>query len=154
MKPLLTGLIGLVLVTGMLCAPGAQGQAAERTSGRFHYDAGKEVTIKGTVSEVVKSPTAEMMSGSHLLVSTDSGKVDVSLGRFALRGRGALAANVGEYLEITGVTMMLKGAEVFVARTVKVGEQVYVIRNEHGIAVSPQSRERASRQSSEKGEAL
>ena len=47
----------------------------------------------------------------------------------------------------------LKDRQVFVTRTVKVGQQVYVIRNEHGIAVSPQSRERASGQTT-KGETL
>jgi len=33
--------------------------------------------------------------------------------------------------------------EVFIARTAKVGSQVYTLRNEHGISMSPQSRARA-----------
>jgi DNA/RNA endonuclease YhcR with UshA esterase domain len=144
MKPLFAWLCAFVALTVTLLTPCSQAQAAESTAGRFHYDVSREVTIKGTVLSLIKEPSAEMVPGSHLMVATAAGNVDVSLGRFALQGRGALAVHGGEYLEVTGVTMTLKGAPVFIARTVKVGEQVFLIRNEHGIGVSPQARQRAS----------
>ncbi|MGA7852469.1 MAG: hypothetical protein WCA15_04025 [Candidatus Acidiferrales bacterium] len=151
MKPLFAGLCVLSFLTLIGFTPPAHGQAAERAIGPFSYEMGKEVTLSGTVAKVVKEPSAGMAVGGHLLVNTESGEVDASLGQFAFRGKGALEVSAGEYVEITGVMRTLKDGKVFVTRSVKVGHQVYVIRNEHGIAVSPQSRERASGQTTNGG---
>jgi hypothetical protein len=48
----------------------------------------------------------------------------------------------------------LKNQQVFVVRIVKVDGQVYTMRNEHGIQVPPQSRERAGQKAARKGEWL
>jgi hypothetical protein len=45
----------------------------------------------------------------------------------------------------------VKDKQVFLARTVKVGGEVYTIRNEHGFPVSPQARERANRKTAGEG---
>ncbi|MFZ0579681.1 MAG: hypothetical protein WAN72_05735 [Candidatus Acidiferrales bacterium] len=153
MKPLFARLCVLGFLTLMAVTPPALAQTAERTAGPFSYDVGKEVTVSGTVSRMVKDSEPGMIAGGHLLVATATGEVDASLGQFAFRGNGALEVSAGEYVEVTGVMRTLKDRQVFVTRTVKVGQQVYVIRNEHGIAVSPQSRERASGQTT-KGETL
>jgi ABC-type uncharacterized transport system ATPase subunit len=91
-----------------------------------------------------------MMWGSHLMLQTVSGKVDASLGRWGLEGKGALSVTPGQQVEVTGVMKTLRDKEVFVARTVKVNGKVYTMRNEHGVPVSPQTRKRAA----EKGESL
>ncbi len=51
--------------------------------------------------------------------------------------------------------------QVFLARTVKVGSEVYTLRNEHGIPMSPQTRARAGQKpvpfifrAAQKGESL
>jgi hypothetical protein len=154
MKPLFAGLCVLGFLTLMAITPPALAQTAERTVGPFNYDVSKEVTVSGTVSRMVKGSAPGMIAGGHLVLETATGEVDASLGQFAFRGKGALTVSVGEHVEVTGVMRTLKDADVFVARTVKVGEQVYVIRNEHGIPVSPQSRERASGQATTNGETL
>jgi hypothetical protein len=46
----------------------------------------------------------------------------------------------------------IKDKPIFMVRTVKVGGEVYTIRNEHGFPVSPQARERASQKTSQRGE--
>jgi hypothetical protein len=90
--------------------------------------------------------------GSHLLLTTPSGQVDASLGTFGLRGKGALLVAAGQQVEVTGVMKTVNDKQVFLARTVKVGGQVYTIRNEHGFPVSPQARERANGKTPQKGE--
>ncbi len=68
----------------------------------------------------------------------------------------------GQRVEVTGVMKTVKDKEVFIARTVTVGSQVYTMRNEHGIPVSPQSRAHAGQKpapftisrSAQKGESL
>lgn len=132
----------------------AQSAKETRVKPQPYYDITKEVTLSGTVLSVIEKSTPGMLVGSHLMLGTTSGEVDASLGIFGLKGKGALSVAPGQSVEVTGVAKALQGKQVFVVRTVKVGGQVYTIRNEHGIAVSPQGRERASRQATQKGESL
>jgi len=115
-----------------------------------YYDVSQEVTLSGTVSAVLSRPAPGMMMGAHLLLTTISGKVDASLGRWGFQGKGALSVVPGQQVEVTGVLKAFRGREVFVARIVKAGGKVYTMRNAHGIPVSPQARER----SAAKGESL
>ncbi len=48
----------------------------------------------------------------------------------------------------------IKDKPVLLVRTLKVGGKVYTIRNEHGVLLSPQARERADQKASQKGESL
>jgi hypothetical protein len=138
------------LLTGLLFATAALPLNAQ-TAGDSHpyYDVAREVTINGTVSAVLTKPVAGMIWGPHLLLATTSGQVDASLGRWGLQGKGALSVTVGQQVELTGVMKTLNGREVLLARTVKAGGKVYTMRNEHGIPVSPQARERGSAQQGE-----
>jgi len=151
MKRLFAGLCLLFLL--FLISPQAliQAQRVERTAGPFRYDISKEVTLTGTVSSALTKPARGMIMGTHLMIATPSGSVDASLGRFAMRGKSGLSVAPGQQIEMTGVMKTIKGKQVFLARTVKAGGQVYTIRNEHGIPVSPQARERASRKTAGEG---
>ncbi len=133
------------LLAGLLLASLAVPLWAQLTpKTRPYYDITKEITLTGTVSSVFKRATAGMIPGSHLLLTTDSGGVDASLGRWGLEGTGALSVAAGEQVEVTGVMKTLRDKEVFVARTVKMGGRVYTMRNAHGISLSPQSRQRST----------
>lgn len=157
MKNQLAGLLALALVSIIPVLPPLQAQAPAATKDSvrpFTYNVSDEVTLKGTVSSVLRKPTRGMIMGSHLLVSTSSGTVDASLGMFGLRGKGAVQAKAGDQLEITGIMKTIKGQQVFLTRTVKADNQLYTVRNEHGFPVSPQARERANRKPATKGEAL
>ena len=46
---------------------------------------------------------------------------------------------------LTGVMKTVRDKEVFVVRSVKANGKTYTMRNEHGIEVSPQARERAAK---------
>jgi hypothetical protein len=89
--------------------------------------------------------------GSHLLFTTISGPLDASLGRFGLQGKGALSVAAGQQVEVTGVMKTIMDKQVFLARTVKAGGRVYTIRNEHGVPMSPQARDRANGKTAQKG---
>jgi hypothetical protein len=132
-------LAGLLLAT--LAVP-VFAQSADDS--RMSYDITQEVTISGTVSGVLTRPAPGIVWGSHLLLTTLSGTVDASLGRWAFAGKAALSVSVGQQVEVTGITKTLNGKPVFLARTVKAGGKVYTMRNEHGIPVSPQARVRAA----------
>ncbi len=155
MKHLFIGLCGLALlsfISPRLLVPAQAAAVETRSEGPLSYDITKEVTLSGTVSSVLTKPAKGMLMGSHILLSTPTGPVDASLGGFALLGKGAVPVAAGQQVEVTGVMKTIKDKQVFLTRTVKVGGEVYTIRNEHGFALSPQARERAGRKST--GEVL
>ena len=133
---LLAGLAFAILTSTLF------GQSAEDSG--LSYDLTREVTLSGTVSSVLLRPAPGMIMGSHLLLTTAMGTVDASLGRWGLRGDGALSTRMGEQIEVTGVMKVLREKPVLLVRTVKAGGNVYTIRNKYGIPMSPQARERAA----------
>ncbi len=148
-------------VLGLLCfislLPPLQAQTAAtttRTLKPYTYNASQEVTLSGTVSSVLLHSAPGMTMGSHLLLATSAGPVDASLGRFALIGKGALPVAPGQQVEVRGVMKTIKAKQVFLVRIVKAGGAVYPIRNQHGFAISPQGRERASQKITQKSESL
>ncbi|HEY3840433.1 MAG TPA: hypothetical protein VGL72_27865 [Bryobacteraceae bacterium] len=153
MKPLRNG----VYVLALLClAQQAQKiwaqvpATASRPAGPFPYDSTQEITLTGTVSKVLPQASVGMVPGAHLLIITSSSSIDISLGTFGLSGKGALSVEPGQQVQAIGVAKTFKAGQVFLARTVTVGNQVYAIRNEHGILVSPQARVRASEKNAQK----
>jgi hypothetical protein len=157
MKPLSTGLctLAILLLISSLCSIQAQTTAAATgAAAPFSYDVTREITLTGTVSSVLTKAAPGMIVGSHLLLATPAGPVDASLGRFGLRGDGAISVAAGQQIEATGVMKTIQDRAVFLVRTVKIDNEVYTIRNEHGFPVSPQARERAGQKTSRKGESL
>jgi hypothetical protein len=61
-----------------------------------------------------------------------------------LEGEGALSVTPGQQIELTGVLKTVRDKEVFVVRSVKADGKTYTMRNEHGIEISPLTRERAA----------
>jgi len=117
------------------------------------YDAADEVTVSGTVSSIVPRAAAGMMVGAHLFLATPSGIVDASLGRFGLRGAGAVSVSAGEQVEATGVIRTLRGRSVLLVRSLKANGETYYVRNEHGVLLSPQARRRTGQKVGLNGEA-
>jgi len=146
------GSLTLMALACLALPAGAQSKpSAGKFSGPFSYDVSKEITLNGTVSSLLTKPQPGMIMGAHLLFATTSGQVDASLGGFALRGKNALSASAGQQVAVTGVLKTINNRQVFLARTVKVDGQVFTIRNEHGMALSPQTRERLNLSSGQKG---
>jgi hypothetical protein len=143
---LLTGLLFATLTVPLGAQPA-------RPSHQF-YEISKEVTISGTVSNVLAKAAPGTLPGPHLLFATTSGKIDASLGRFALQGKNPLSVAPGKEVEVTGIMKTIKNQNVFVARIVKVDGKAYELRNQHGVPKSPLSRERASQKAAQKGESL
>ncbi len=156
MKRRIISLWALLPAAIILCVPIAHAQSSTvvaKFSGPLAYDASKETTLRGTVSSVLAKPAAKsgMIFGAHLMLTTSSGTVDASLGRFALKGKGALSVQPGASVAITGVMKTINNKQVFLARTVSVGQQVYTIRNQHGIALSAAARQHLNQPAQQKG---
>lgn len=140
----IAGLVsGLILV---IVAVPLNAQAAAHALHEEHpyYDAAKEVTLNGMVSNVLTKPSPGMMMGAHLLLKMGSGQLDASLGPWGFAGKDALSVTVGQEVVVTGVVKAVNNRQIFVVRTINSGGKLYTIRNRHGVPVSPQARERAA----------
>jgi hypothetical protein len=154
MKPLSTGLYTVVALLLISSLRPIQAQTTTGAAGPLSYDGTEEIKLTGTVSSVLMKAAPGMLVGSHLLLATTYGLVDASLGRFGLRGDGAVSVAPGQQIEATGVMKKIKGESVFLVRSVNVGGEVYTIRNKHGFPVSPQARKRASEKTGGNEESL
>ena len=153
MKQLLASLSALALLSLFSPVQAQTAPLAVTPAGPFSYDVSQEVTLNGTVSSVIANHSPGFFAGSHLLLTTLSGPVDISLGTFALLGKDPLPITPGQQVEVVGVMKILKDKQFFLARAVKAGDRVYEIRNQHGIPISPLARERASQKAAQNGEA-
>jgi len=153
--PALCALV-IVCVFSFAGAAPVQAQASGKTATvqPFRYDAAEEVTLSGRVARVLWNAAPGMTAGAHVVLETPAGMVDASLGRFAFEGKDVITLAAGEQVEARGVMRTIKGRQVLVVRTVMVKGEIYVIRNERGLALSPQARERASKKMDGNGGAL
>ncbi|MGB8522376.1 MAG: hypothetical protein WCD43_05385 [Candidatus Acidiferrales bacterium] len=140
-----------------LFATPAHAQTAEGTASSVvppKYDITREVTLTGTVNSVVRKTTPEMqmLGGSHLIVQTASGKIDASLGGYAMKAEGALSVSPGQQVQVTGVMKTIRDQQVFVTRLVQVNGRLYKIRNEHGFVLAPESRKGATKPEAKGGQ--
>ena len=120
----------------------ASGQTAVRAGAAAApptYDIAKEITIEGTVAEVIKKIGPGMLAGAHVLLTTSSGAVDAHLGNYAMRGTSALRLAAGDQINVIGVMRTIQGRSVFLVRTVQARGGSYTIRNAHGIPLRPAS---------------
>ena len=104
-----TGLLLAVLAVPLVAQPASEAHP--------YYDQRQEVTLKATVSSVLTRPEPGMIIGSHLLLSTPSGTVDASLGRFGLEGKGALSVTAGDVLKVQLTGVLDNAPEVATADT-------------------------------------
>jgi hypothetical protein len=146
--------VELLLLSALICIAlptSAQTISAVATHpSPLSYDVSKEITLNGSVTSLLAKPEPGMVMGAHLVIATSSGPVDASLGWFALRGKDGLSVSPGQEVAVTGVKRTINNRQVFLARTVKVDGQLFTIRNEHGLLLSPQARERLSRPAGDK----
>jgi len=101
------------------------------------YDATKEVVLNGTISEVVSRPKTGLPLGLYLMLTTTQREVAVHLGPYYGRIAAEKGLVPGATIQVTGVTSTFTAGEIFLARTVVVGGQTLIIRNQNGIPVRP-----------------
>ncbi len=97
------------------------------------YDPATEVTVKGTVEEVKLISTGRNSGGTHLIVSTEQGKLEVHVGPTWFLEKNKMSFTKGDSVEVTGSKIKLAGADALIAREVKKGDATLTLRNAQGI---------------------
>jgi hypothetical protein len=153
MRKMLGGLCLLtVLVVSTLAAPlYADGtKAFKRTVVAPRYDAAKEVTMEGTIQQIIKKPAPGTMFGAHLMVSTTKGTIDAHIGEAVIRGAHAYSPAAGESVKLVGVMTTINHKDVFLTRTIETGDRTIQVRTKTGFLIVPGAKGRAFTQTSAK----
>jgi hypothetical protein len=122
-------------LAAMLLVAATAGAFARQSSREWrgpNYDKASEVTVRGEVIDVMTQTGRRQNKGVHVTVAGDDGTVVVHLGPASYLDKQNLALVKGDVVEIVGSRTKIEGEEVLLARSVKKGETVTVLRDEIG----------------------
>jgi hypothetical protein len=138
-----TARASLIVTTILLLVIALQGSDTQfSNSGKgfgLAYDSAKEITVEGSIQEVVTHPAPGSAVGIHLLVLSEGKTVDAHLGPF-LSAENREGLVLGQPVRIIGVSENAGGQNLFLARLLIIGERQVTIRNERGFLVRPVTR--------------
>lgn len=129
-------LFGSLLFVALSMPAGAQQGWSPSTVNGFGpaYDAMHEITLVGTIQQVVTSQDPGSPVGMHLLITGPQGVVDACIGPF-LSKQTKDALQDGVSVQFIGSTMQLHDKEYFLVRELMVGGNSTVIRTRRGFLV-------------------
>ena len=142
-------LAGLLLAISVV--PAAAQVAAESHLGRGFgpvYDGAHEITLSGTIQEVVTTHVAGSPAGIHLLVAGPQGVVDAHVGPF-LSKETKESLHAGMPVRIVGAMSSVAEKSYLLARELTVGGSTVTVRTERGLLL-PMQTPRAQRGRTEK----
>ncbi len=120
--------------TLLLSTPaGAQQQSPALHAG---YDAAREVNLVGTVSSVVTNSKTGPL-GTHVIVETSAGPVDVHVGSAKFLELNNLTLVSGDSVRIMGESFSVGTDSVFLARIVQKGTKAVAVRSLKGMPLWP-----------------
>ncbi len=134
MKNLKSLLIALMAVTlGLAFAATALAQGQGMGMGMRNYDPKTEVTVKGTVEDVQQLQGMHGWMGTHLLLKTDSGTMDVHVGPSDFVTENNFSFAKGDAIEVIGSKVTIQDKEALLARQIVKDGKTLVLRNAQGI---------------------
>ncbi len=132
----LTGILPGVLMA-CLAAPvtaATESQPARGVVGQ--YDAAHEMTINGTVQQVITKHTVGAAPGMHLTVNGTAGTVDVHVGPYLSKSMQQ-ALRAGSPIQIVGAMVTIRCKQLFLARYVMITGQTITVRSNTGFLLRP-----------------
>jgi hypothetical protein len=128
-----------------------QSVAPKRTVIASNYNVTREITLKGTIQSLVTKPAPGSLMGAHLMVSTAQGTVDAHIGNHVLAGKRPASFASGQSVKLVGIMTEFGGKNVFLVRTIQMGDSTITVRSEHGFLVSTSANARLVNSSSTGG---
>lgn len=126
--------IPFVLTLSMASAAPARAQEPGGGQGSPRYDTATEATFRGTVEAVKQIEAAGRRGpGTHVVLKTAEGAVDVHLGPKGFLDAQKLTVAVGDAVEIVGSRVKVAGADAVIAREIRRGDQKLILRDEKGV---------------------
>jgi hypothetical protein len=134
---LLSSLVLAILVVGPLNAQSLEHSQTRRFLG---YDKAHEMTMNGTVQELIHESVTGAPVGLHLLVAGPQGMTDVHLGPYLSKDTQA-ALHEGVPVQIIGAMVTLHGKDYLLARQLIFSGRQVVVRTENGFLLPVQGQQ-------------
>ena len=100
------------------------------------YNLANESSLQGTILSYTENSKTPPL-GTHVLLQTASGNVDVHLGDARVLHQAKMSLAQGMSVRFVGLSQTVGKNTVFLARLVQVGSQIVAVRSNRGVAVSP-----------------
>lgn len=100
------------------------------------YNIANDSSLQGTVLSYTENSKTPPL-GTHVLLQTSGGNVDVHLGDARSLHQAKLSLAQGMSVRFVGQSQTVGKNTVFLARLVQVGSQVVAIRSNHGLPLTP-----------------
>ena len=121
-------LICLIILTTATFAFAQGGPRAPRA-----YNPATETTITGTVQDVLHPSAYNGMVGTHVNLKTQNGVIEVHVGPEAFIAKQNFSIEKGDTLTVTGSKQVIAGQNELIARDVKKGDKVLILRDDNGV---------------------
>lgn len=120
------GVVSLIFVLAALAQ--AQGLRGAR-----NYDPSTEATVKGKVTQVQQVPGRRGWNGTHLVLETEAGILNVHVGPSSYISRQGFSFRPGDEVEVLGSKVKLGNSEAVIAREIKKEDKTLLLRDAQGI---------------------
>ena len=101
--------------------------------GMPNYDPKTEVTVKGTIEDVQQQQGRHGWMGTHLLLKTDSGTLDVHAGPSGYITQNHFSFAKGDAIEVIGSKVTIQDKDALLAREIVKDGKTLTLRNAQGI---------------------
>jgi hypothetical protein len=121
---LLLGFLGLAYIV----------QAQEKNSqDKYPYDPAKQITLSGKIQETkdYRCPVSGTL-GSHFTIKGEGESLEVHLAPASFMKDYEIKFRSGEEVKVVGVKIDFEGKPALMARSVTIGNETYVFRDEKG----------------------
>jgi hypothetical protein len=129
------------LLLAMLSAP-LNAQPADESSVQrptFGYDKAHEITISGSIQDVLFESRPGSLGGMHVIMAGLQGTVDAHLGPF-MTSETKEALHAGTPVQIVGAMHQFSGKDYLLVRRVIIGGRAVTVRSENGFLLQVQPR--------------
>lgn len=114
----------------------AQRGSGQDASAGGTYDPATEVTLSGTVDEVVTTPgPGKGPGGLHLILRTQAGVSEVHVGPVTFMSAQGFELARGDLITVTGSQVEIGGEAAVIAREIRRGDGVLTLRDAQGFPV-------------------
>ena len=121
-----------VALAAVLAAAGAVGAQMAPQAESSQYQVGREVNLVGTISSVVENSKTGPL-GTHVMVQSPSGLVDVHVGSAKYLELNKLNLKSGDSVRILGENFTVGTDTIFFARIVQDGTVAVAVRSPKGM---------------------
>jgi len=132
---LLYGMVfAVVVISVLLLVMGVSFHRPVSAQGAALYNAASEVVVGGLVQEVQEfdCPVSEGELGSHLMLKTADGVVQVHLAPVRIMAGQKLSFAPGDRIEVVGSKIRLNGKNGVIAREITRGNETFIFRDGEG----------------------